>query len=64
MLKTILAAVLILGASSAFASEFDGNLENRYPKATAQVFVTKPVALPTQAPGSLDIASQTFGGGY
>jgi hypothetical protein len=63
MLKTILTAVLILGASSAFASEFDGNLQNRYPQATSHVLVSKPVALPTHAP-ALDIAGQTFGGGY
>ena len=66
MLKTTLAAILILGTVSAtFASEFDGNLENRYPQATSQVLVTKPVAMPTQALSSaLDIAGQTFGGGY
>jgi hypothetical protein len=60
MLKTILAAT-----SATFASEFDGNLQNRYPHAGGQVLVTKPVAMPTQAPSSaLDIAGQTFGGGY
>jgi hypothetical protein len=65
MLKTILAAALILGATSAFASEFDANLENRYPQATSHALVTKPVALQKQAPSSaLDIAGQTFGGGY
>ena len=63
MLKTILAAVLILGASSAFASEFDGNLQNKFPQATSQKLISKPVALTTQAP-ALDIAGQTFGGGY
>jgi len=63
MLKTILTAALILGATSAFASEFDGNLQNRYPQATSQVLISKPVALPTHAP-ALDIAGQTFGGGY
>ena len=65
MLKTALAAILILGTVSAsFASEFDGNLGNRYPQAS-RVLVTKPVAMPTQTPSSaLDIAGQTFGGGY
>ena len=63
MLKTTLAAILILGTmSAAFASEFDGNLQNRYPQATAQMLATKPVALSKHAP--LDIAGQTFGGGY
>ena len=67
MLKTALAVILILGTVSAtFASEFDANLENRYPQATAQILVTKPVALPAQAPSGnwMDRASQTFGGGY
>ena len=65
MLKTILTAALILGATSAFASEFDGNLQNRYPNAGTQILVTKSVAMPMHAPSSqLDIAGQTFGGGY
>ena len=64
MLKTILTAVLILGASSAFASEFDGNLQNRYPLATSHVLISKPVALPMQTSGTPDIAGRTFGGGY
>ena len=66
MLKTTLAAILILGtASAALASEFDPNLENRYPQATSHALVTKSVALPTKAPSiALDIAGQTFGGGY
>ena len=66
MLKTTLAALIILGtASAALASEFDANLENRYPQATSHMLVTKPVALPAKAPSIvLDIAGQTFGGGY
>ena len=65
MLKTIITAALILGTTSAFASEFDSNLQNRYPQATSHVLVSKPVSMATQAPaGALDIAGQTFGGGY
>ena len=64
MLKTIITLALILGTTSAFASEFDGNLQNRYPHAGAQILVSKPVAMPTAPAGSLDIAGQTFGGGY
>jgi hypothetical protein len=67
MLKTTLAAVLIFGtASIALATEFDGNMENRYPQATSLALQTKSVALPTQAAPSnwMDHASQSFGGGY
>ena len=63
MLKTILTAVLILGASSAFASEFDGNLQNKFPQA-GNVLVTKSVAMKAAPSNHLDIAGQTFGGGY
>jgi hypothetical protein len=63
MLKTILTAVLILGASSAFASEFDGNLQNKFPQA-GTVLVTKSVAMAKAPVSQLDIAGQTFGGGY
>ena len=62
MLKTIITVALILGTTSAFASEFDGNLQNKFPQA-GNVLVTKSVAMPT-APSHLDIAGQTFGGGY
>lgn len=63
MLKTILTAALILGATSAFASEFDGNLQNKFPQA-GTVLVTKPVAMKAAPSVQLDIAGQSFGGGY
>ena len=65
--KTALTAALIFGSVSvALASEFDGNLANRYPQATAQM-EGRNVALTTVAAGSqsyIDRASQSFGGGY
>jgi len=69
--KTALIAVLTLGTVAvASASEFDANLQNRYPQATTQGFHSRNVAL-TGAPAPLihnesyiDRASQSFGGGY
>ncbi len=70
--KTALIAVLTLGTVAvASASEFDANLQNRYPQAgVAQTFHGRNVAL-TGAPAPLvnnpsyiDRASQSWGGGY
>ena len=66
-----LAATLVLGSTTlALASEFDPNLENRYPQA-AVTLQSKQVALPTgqhngtQNSSWIDRASQNFdGGGY
>jgi hypothetical protein len=69
MFKTALTAALIFGtASVALASEFDGNLANRYPQATSQVLEGRNVALTggnmTVSQSYIDRASQSFGGGY
>jgi hypothetical protein len=74
--KTALIAVLTLGTVAvASASEFDPNLQNRYPQAfttptQAQTFHSRNVAL-RGAPAALihnesyiDRASQSWGGGY
>jgi hypothetical protein len=66
--KTALIAVLTLGTVAvASASEFDGNLQNRYPQATA--FQSRNVALNgthvvARGESYIDRASQSFGGGY
>ena len=68
--KIALATALTLGTIvAASASEFDGNLLNRYPQAT-QAFQSKNVAM-SKSSGVLihnesyiDRASQSFGGGY
>jgi hypothetical protein len=66
--KTALIAVLTLGTVAvASAEEFDGNLQNRYPQATA--FRSRNVALSgnhnvvIRNESYLDRASQTWGGG-
>jgi hypothetical protein len=70
--KTALIAVLTLGTVAvASASEFDGNLQNRYPQAAAtQTFHSRNVAL-TGAPAPLvhnqstiDRNALSWGGGY
>ena len=63
MLKTIITLALILGTTSAFASEFDGNLQNKFPQA-GTVLVTKSVAMKVAPSTHMDIAGQSFGGGY
>ncbi len=46
MLKTALTAALIFGSASvALATEFDPNLQNRYPQASSQAFEGRNVAL-------------------
>jgi len=67
--KTALIAALTLGTVAvASASEFDGNLQNRYSDATA--FQTRNVALSAKhntvirGESYIDRASQSFGGGY
>jgi hypothetical protein len=68
--KTALIAVLTLGTVAvASASEFDGNLQNRYPQATTQQgFHSRNVALTgghgVRSESYIDRASQSFGGGY
>jgi len=70
--KTALIAVLTLGTVAvASASEFDANLQNRYPQAgVTQTFQSRNVALTGRtAPlvhneSYIDRASQSFGGGY
>ena len=69
--KTALTAALIFGtASVALASEFDGNLANRYPQAAAQAMEGRNVALTggnavvIRSQSYIDRASQSFGGGY
>lgn len=72
MLKSVLAAVLVLGTVSAtLASEFDPNLENRYPtaKPVAEYALTsKNVSLDGRNVANsswMDRASRSFdGGGY
>ena len=69
MIKTALTAALVLGSVSfALASEFDPNLGNRYPQASAQL-QSRNVALTgsTVVSGEqtwIDRASRSFGGGY
>jgi hypothetical protein len=66
--KTALIAALTLGTVAvASASEFDGNLQNRYPRATS--FQSRNVALngshvATRDESYFDRASGGFGGGY
>lgn len=63
--KTALTAALIFGTVSvALASEFDGNLANRYPQATSQVLEGRNVALTGGSTVMIDRAAQSFGGGY
>ena len=70
--KTALIAVLTLGTVAvASASEFDANLQNRYPQASAtQTFQTRSVALTGRhAPlvnnqSTIDPNAQSWGGGY
>ncbi len=70
IIKTALIAALTLGTVAvASASEFDGNLVNRYPQTTTQAFQGRNVALTGQAhavrnESYIDRASQSFGGGY
>jgi hypothetical protein len=69
IIKTALIAALTLGSVAvASASEFDGNLQNRYPQATTQAFQSRNVALTGHATvkseSYIDRASQSFGGGY
>jgi len=70
MLKTALTAAIIFGtASVALASEFDGNLQNRYPQVATETFQTSNVALAGNQTGSnekawFDRASRNSGGGY
>ena len=53
MIKTALTtAIVLISASAAFATEFDGNLANRYPGfagASVQSLQTRNVALTGQA---------------
>jgi hypothetical protein len=68
MIKTALTAALIFGSVSvALASEFDPNLENRYPQAK-QTMQSRNVALTGAVVSGeqawLDRASRSFGGGY
>jgi hypothetical protein len=53
MIKTALtAAILLVAASAAFATEFDGNLANRYAGfagASAQSMQTRNVAMTSQS---------------
>jgi hypothetical protein len=70
--KTALIAVLTLGTVvAASASEFDPNLQHRYPQASAtQTFQSRNVALTgRQAPlinnqSSIDRNALSWGGGY
>ncbi len=70
--KTALIAALTLGTVAvASASEFDGNLQNRYPQASVtQSFQTRNVALTgRQAPlvnnqSTIDRNALSWGGGY
>jgi len=70
--KTALIAILTLGTVAvASASEFDGNLQNRYPQAaTSQGFQSRNVALTggntvaIRGESYLDRASRSSGGGY
>jgi hypothetical protein len=71
IIKTALIAVLTLGTVAvASASEFDGNLQNRYPQATtSQGFQSRNVALTgghtvVRHESYIDRASQSFSGGY
>ena len=63
MIKTALTAALIIGSVSlASATEFDPNLQNRYPQASAtQVFEGRNVGLTTRNV-ALPQQTQTFGG--
>jgi hypothetical protein len=58
MIKTALtAAIVLVTASAAFATEFDGNLTNRYAGfsgASAQSMQTKNVALTGQVSAKID----------
>jgi hypothetical protein len=68
--KTALIAVLTLGTVAvASASEFDGNLQNRYPQTTQQSVQSRNVALTgghavVRHESYIDRASQSFSGGY
>ncbi len=69
MIKTALTTALIIGTvSMASASEFDPNLQNRYPQASAsQVFEGRNVALTAPAAVSnamtVDRAGNPYAGG-
>lgn len=70
MIKTALTAALVIGSVSvALASEFDPNLGNRYPQATAQmqsrnVALTGGYVAKSGEQAWIDRASRSFGGGY
>jgi hypothetical protein len=57
MIKTALtAAIVLVTASAAFATEFDGNLANRYAglAGAPQSLQTKNVAMTSQIAGKID----------
>ena len=69
MMKTALTTALIIGTvSAALATEFDSNLQNRYPQAsTSQVFEGRNVALTAPAAvtraQTIDRAGNPYAGG-